>query len=98
MKVMMKNIVYRSIGVVLAMAMLCGCAAQEGSGAIGSNNGAIVDGADTSESATSASNTEVSITLLSEDVTEESVNKVRDAWQRLSEVVPLSDIEFAKIA
>ena len=92
---MFKNMVYRSIGVVLAMAMLCGCAAQEDSGAIGSNNGAIVDGADTSESATLASNTEVSITLLSEDVTEESVNKVRDAWQRLSAIVPLSDIEFA---
>ena len=42
-----------------------------------------------------SSASEVNITLLSEDITEETVNKVKDAWQRLSEIVPPSDIEFA---
>ena len=83
MKVMMKNIVYRSVGVLLSMAMLCGCAAQGNSWDLGSE-------ADTSESST-----QVSVSLLSEDVTEESVNKVKGAWQRLSEIVPLTDTEFA---
>ena len=87
-KVMMKKVVYRCIGVLLSMAMLCGCAAQGNSGDIGSD-------AVTLASSTLASSTEVSVSLLSEDVTEESVNKVKDAWQRLSEIVPLTDIEFA---
>ena len=85
---MMKNIVYRSIGVLLSMAMLCGCAAQGNSGDIGSDTNILV-------SSTLASSTEVSISLLSEDVSEESVNKVKDAWQRLSEIVPFTDTEFA---
>lgn len=87
-KVMMKKVVYRCIGVLLSMAMLCGCAAQGNSGDIGSDAGTLA-------SSTLASSTEVSVSLLSEDVTEESVNKVKDAWQRLSEIVPLTDIEFA---
>ncbi len=87
-KVMMKKVVYRCIGVLLSMAMLCGCAAQGNSGDIGSDAGTLA-------SSTLASSTEVSISLLSEDVTEESVNKVKDAWQRVSEIVPLTDIEFA---
>lgn len=87
-KVMMKKVVYRCIGVLLFMAMLCGCAAQGNSGDIGSDAGTLA-------SSTLASSTEVSVSLLSEDVTEESVNKVKDAWQRLSEIVPLSDTEFA---
>ena len=87
-KEMMKKVVYRSIGVLLSMAMLCGCAAQEKSGDMGSDAG-------TSESTTVASSTEVSVSLLSEDVTEESVNIVKEAWQELSVIVPLTDIEFA---
>ncbi len=66
---MVKKLFYRGIGILLAMAVLCGCAAQ-------GNNG-------------------VSITLLSEEVSEGSENKVREAWQQLSKIVPLSDIEFA---
>ncbi len=93
MKVMFKKIVYKSIGVLLSMAMLCGCAAQGNSGAIGGDAGALASAL--SVRVASESSTEVHISLLSEDVTEESVNKVKDAWQRLSEVVPLSDIEFA---
>lgn len=93
MKVMLKNIVYKSVGVLLSMAMLCGCAAQGNNGAIGGDDG--ISASSISASNASVSSTEVSVTLLSEDVTEESVNKVRDAWQRLSEVVPFSDIEFA---
>jgi uncharacterized lipoprotein YajG len=92
-KVMMKTVVYRSIGVLLSMAMLCGCAAQGKSGEIGSDAGASVSS--TLASSTSASSTEVSVSLLSEDVTEESVNKVKDAWQRVSESVRLTDTEFA---
>lgn len=65
MKVMMKNIVYRNIGVLLSMAMLCGCAAQGKSGDIGSDAG-------TSASSTLASSTEVSVSLLSEDVDEDN--------------------------
>ncbi len=87
-KVMMKKVVYRSMGVLLSMAMLCGCAAQGKSGDLGSGAGTIA-------SSTLSSNTEVSVSLLSEDVTEESVNRVKDAWQRLSEIVPLTDTEFA---
>ena len=89
MKVMFKKIVYKSIGVLLSMAMLCGCAAQGNSGDIGGDAGTLASSIEVSSAS------EVSITLLSEDVTEESVNKVKDAWQRLSEIVPLSDIEFA---
>ena len=88
MKVMLKNIVYKSVGVLLSMAMLCGCAAQGNSGAIGGDAGALA-------SSILESSPEVSVTLLTEDVTEESVNKVRNTWQRLSEIVPLSDAEFA---
>ena len=93
MKAMFKNIVYRSIGVLISVAMLCGCAAQGNSGAISVDSGALASAL--SVSATSKNSTEVSVTLLSEDVADESVNKVKDAWQRLSEIVPLSDIEFA---
>ena len=92
MKVMFKKIVYRSIGALLSMAMLCGCAAQ-GNRAIDGDAGALASAL--SVRAASESSTEVSVTLLSEDVTEESVSKVKDAWQRLSEIVPLSDIEFS---
>ena len=92
MKVMFKKIVYRSIGALLSMAMLCGCAAQ-GNRAIDGDAGALASAL--SVRAASESSTEVSVTLLSEDVTKESVSKVKDAWQRLSEIVPLSDIEFA---
>ncbi len=90
---MFKKMVYRSVGVLLSMAMLCGCAAQGNNGAIGGDDG--ISASSISASNASVSSTEVSVTLLSENVTEESVNKVRDAWQRLSEVVPFSDIEFA---
>ncbi len=90
---MVKKIFYRSIGVLLSMAMLCGCAAQGDSKKIDGDTGASVNS--TLASNISASNTEVSVALLSEDVREESVNKVKDAWQRLSEVASLSDIEFA---
>lgn len=93
MKVMMKNIVYRSVGVLLSMAMLCGCAAQGNIGDTASDAGTLASS--TLASSTSVSATEVNISLLSEDVTEESVNKVKDAWQRLSEIVPLTDTEFA---
>ncbi len=90
---MVKNIVYKSIGVLLSMAMLCGCAAQGSSGTIGGDAGTLASAL--SVRVASESSAEVHISLLSEDVTEESVNKVKDAWQRLSEVVSLSDIEFA---
>ena len=93
MKVMFRNVFYRSIGVLLSVAMLCGCAAQGNSGDIAGDAGSLASS--TLASNISASDTEVSVVLLSDDVSEESVNKVKDAWQRLSEVVPLSDIEFA---
>ncbi len=93
MKVMLKNIVYKSVGVLLSMAMLCGCAAQGNNGAIGGDDG--ISASSISASNASVSSTEVSVSLLSEDVTEESVNKVKDAWRRLSEIVPLTDTEFA---
>ena len=93
MKVMFRNVFYRSIGVLLSVAMLCGCAAQGNSGDIAGDAGSLASS--TLANNISASDTEVSVALLSEDVSEESVNKVKDAWQRLSEVVPLSDIEFA---
>ena len=89
MKEMFKSIVYRSIGALLSMAMLCGCAAPRDSGAIEGDAGTLASSIEMSSAG------EVNITLLSEDVTEESVGKVKDAWQRLSEIVPLSDIEFA---
>ena len=93
MKVMLKNIVYKSVGVLLSMAMLCGCAAQGNNGAIGGDDG--ISASSISASNASVSSTEVSVSLLSEDVTEESVNKVKDAWRRLSEIVPITDTEFA---
>ena len=92
MKEMGKKIVYKSLGVLLSAAMLCGCGAQGNIGDMGGNAGTLASSIEASS--TLASTTDVSVTLFSEDVTEESVNKVKDAWQRLNEVVSLSDIEI----
>lgn len=80
-----KKIICRCCVVVLIMGLLCGCAAQTDDTAYVSE--------DTNRDVVSAE--DVTITLLTEDVSEESVDKVKDTWKRLSEKVPLADIEIA---
>lgn len=82
-----KKILYRCCGAVLTMALLCGCGAQ-------SDN--ISSAEESAKAGTEARDlSEVDITLLSDDVSEVSVNKVKDAWSRLSQVAILPDYEIA---
>ena len=82
-----KKILYRCCGAVLTMALLCGCGAQ-------SDN--ISSAEESANAGTEARDlSEVDITLLSDDVSEVSVNKVKDAWSRLSQVAILPDYEIA---
>ncbi len=87
MSLLGKKIIKRCCGALLTVSLLCGCSAQED---VTANVSESVD------ASTEVVNIEdVSITLLSDDVSEESVNKVKDAWKRLSEVVVLPDYEIA---
>ena len=87
MSLLGKKIIKRCCGVVLTMSLLCACSAQED---VTANASESVD------ASTEVFDIEdVSITLLSDDDSEESVNKVRDAWRRLSEVVVLPDSEIS---
>ena len=88
MKVFGKKIFYKCCAVSLSMTLMLGCGAKPDS----------TEGiSETVEASTETDELleELSISLLADDVSEESVNKVKDSWKHLSEIVPLSDIEIA---
>ncbi len=88
MKVFEKRNFYKCCAVSLATALLVGCAAQP------DNTEGISETVEVSTE-TDQFLEKLSISLLADDVSEESVNKVKDSWKHLSEIVPLSDIEIA---
>lgn len=69
------------------MLLICGCSTQVDSTASVEKN------ADASNEVSRLS--KINITLLTDDVSEESINKVKDAWRQLSEIVHITDIEIA---
>ena len=88
MKVFGKKNFNKCCAVSLSMTLMLGCGAKTDSTEVIS---------ETVEASTETDELleELSISLLADDVSEESVNKVKDSWKHLSEIVPLSDIEIA---
>ena len=73
--------------VLMIMILICGCSAH---------NDKTKNVSESTDTITEERGSDdVTITLLSDDVSEESVNKVKDAWRQLSVIAPIFDIEIA---